>query len=168
MPTNKLTPKQEAFVQAYLKTGNQRTAYREAYDAEDMKDNTVDRKAHDLAQNGKIRARLEQLQERIAEKTEVTVECISEMLKQDRDFARQQKQAAAATSATMGLAKLHGLIVNKSEDVTNRERTKDVDARIAQLIAEHSEAGVDEPSGTPESSTEPREALPTVSGHGTA
>jgi phage terminase small subunit len=33
MMTDKLTPKQERFVQAYIETGNATEAYRQAYDA---------------------------------------------------------------------------------------------------------------------------------------
>ncbi len=53
-----LTPKQEAFCLSYLKTGNASEAYRQAYSAKNMKAATVNRKAKDLLDNGKITARL--------------------------------------------------------------------------------------------------------------
>lgn len=56
-----LTAKQEAFCLAYLETGNASEAYRMAYDAKNMKPATVNRKAKDLLDNGKIAARLEEL-----------------------------------------------------------------------------------------------------------
>lgn len=56
-----LTPKQEAFCLSYLKTGNASEAYRQAYSAENMKPESVNRKAKDVLDNVKIRARLEEL-----------------------------------------------------------------------------------------------------------
>ena len=56
-----LTAKQEKFVQGLVSGLSQRQAYKEAYDAEKMKDETIDRKAFDLMQNGKIRARFNEL-----------------------------------------------------------------------------------------------------------
>lgn len=57
----KLTPKQELFVQGIIAGLSQRQAYRKAYKAEKMKNETVDRKAYELANNGKIRARYREL-----------------------------------------------------------------------------------------------------------
>ena len=152
-----------------MRTGNQRQAYREAYDAENSGDATVDVKACNLLKMGKVRIRLEQLQERTAKKTETTVESIDAMLEEAFQKAKADpKGHAGMVAAAMGKAKLHGLIINKSEDVTNRESSKSVDARIHQLLNGTKEAGAVGSPGTPESSAEPREAVPTVPGHGTA
>jgi hypothetical protein len=48
-------------VMGYLKTGNASEAYRQAYAAKDMKAATINRKAKDLLDNGKIAARLAEL-----------------------------------------------------------------------------------------------------------
>ena len=61
----KLTPKQEKFCHAYLEGGNASAAYRTAYSASRMKTETVNRKAKALLDNGKIRARIQQLQDEI-------------------------------------------------------------------------------------------------------
>ncbi|CTQ67157.1 terminase small subunit [Roseibium alexandrii] len=61
MADKALTIKQELFCLAYLKEGNASEAYRQAYDCENMKDTTIHRKAKDLLDNGKIRARVDQL-----------------------------------------------------------------------------------------------------------
>ena len=58
---DKLTPKQELFVQGIIAGLSQRQAYRQAYQAKKMKDETIDRKAFELANNGKIRARYREL-----------------------------------------------------------------------------------------------------------
>lgn len=62
--TAKLTAKQEKFCLAYLETGNASEAYRQAYNAENMKPETINRKAKDLIDNGKIAARLSALNEK--------------------------------------------------------------------------------------------------------
>ncbi len=56
-----LTPKQEAFCLAYLKTGNASEAYRQAYSAKNMKPETINNKASALLKKGEIGARLEHL-----------------------------------------------------------------------------------------------------------
>lgn len=57
----RLTPKQEAFCIAYLKTGNASEAYRQAYNASRMKPETVNRNAKALLDNNKIATRLKEL-----------------------------------------------------------------------------------------------------------
>lgn len=59
----RLTPKQEKFCLEYLKCGNASEAYRQSYNAEKMKPESVNRKAKELLDNVKIRARLEELNE---------------------------------------------------------------------------------------------------------
>lgn len=56
-----LTQKQEAFCIAYLETGNASEAYRSTYSTKNMKPATINRKAKELMDNGKITARLKQL-----------------------------------------------------------------------------------------------------------
>ena len=58
-----LTPKQEKFCLVYLETGNASEAYRQAYDAQSMKPETVNKRASELLDNGVIAGRLEALTE---------------------------------------------------------------------------------------------------------
>lgn len=108
-----LTPKQEAFAQAYVETGNASEAYRRAYDAENMKPTTIMVKACNTLAMDKIRARVGVLQGEALERHEMTVDVIAELLMEDRDFAREEGAASAAVSATTGLAKLYGLLSDK-------------------------------------------------------
>ncbi|WP_374413252.1 terminase small subunit [Novosphingobium colocasiae] len=103
-----LTPKQEKFCQLFIELGNASEAYRQSYDAVRMKDATVNRKAKELTDNGKIAARLDQLRAHHAERHDMTVDDIAKMLIEDREFARQCETPGAAVSASMGLAKLYG------------------------------------------------------------
>lgn len=56
-----LTLKQERFVQELVKGKSQREAYKNSYNAEKMKDNTIDRKASLLFRRDDIRTRYEEL-----------------------------------------------------------------------------------------------------------
>ncbi|QPI62426.1 terminase small subunit [Vreelandella venusta] len=60
-PRTKLTAKQERFCLAYLKLGNASEAYRQAYSTKGMTPKTINEKASRLLAMGKIRARLEEL-----------------------------------------------------------------------------------------------------------
>ena len=56
-----LTPKQEKFIQGVVSGLSQREAYKQAYNAAKMKDNTIDRKAYELFNKDYIRARYNEL-----------------------------------------------------------------------------------------------------------
>lgn len=103
----KLTAKQEAFCLAYLETGNASEAYRKAYNAENMKPETVNRKAKELLDHGKISARIEALQEDHRERHKITVDDLLSELEEARQVALEQSnpQTPAAVAATMGQGK---------------------------------------------------------------
>ena len=109
-----LTPKQEAFCLAYIETGNASEAYRRAYDAEGMKPESVNRKAKELMDNGKIAARVASVQAIAVERALVTIQSLTEELEEARALALREGQSSAAVSASMGKAKLHGLITDKA------------------------------------------------------
>lgn len=113
MATN-LTPKQEAFVQAYLTTGNASEAYRQAYDAGGMGAASVNVQASKMLATPKIALRVQELQAIAVERALVTVQSLTEELEEARALALQEGQSAAAVSASMGKAKLHGLLVDKA------------------------------------------------------
>ncbi|UPT53108.1 terminase small subunit [Synechococcus phage Yong-M3-232] len=110
-----MTPKQEKFCQLYIELGNASEAYRQAYDAVRMSAASVNRKAKELLDNGKITARLRELGQAHLEAHGETVESIAKMLKEDRAFAIECGKPSAAVSASMGLAKLYGLLTDKTE-----------------------------------------------------
>lgn len=68
MPHVKLTAKQEAFCQGIADGLGQADAYRNAYDAEDMKDNTIYPLASKLMKNSKVAARITELKSAVQEK----------------------------------------------------------------------------------------------------
>ncbi|BBT89446.1 terminase small subunit [Enterobacter ludwigii] len=106
-----LTIKQEAFCQAYVELGDASEAYRKAYDADKMKPESVHRKAKEVKDNGKVTARIEQLQGDIKQRHNVTVDSLLAELEEARQKAlsAETPQSSAAVAATMGKAKLTGL-----------------------------------------------------------
>lgn len=104
-----LTPKQEKFCLVYLETGNASEAYRQAYDAQSMKPDSVNRKAKEVLDNVKIAARLAELRAPIIAKAQLTVEDLLKELEEARRLAIDTEAPAPAVSATMGKAKLLGL-----------------------------------------------------------
>lgn len=111
-----LTPKQENFCLAYLETGNASEAYRRAYNAEKMKPETACRNAKTLLDSSKIAARVAGLKAVAQERALVTVQSITQELEEARALALATETPSAAVAASMGKAKLHGLIVEKSQN----------------------------------------------------
>ena len=62
-----LTVKQEKFVQNIVSGMSQRQAYKDAYDAENMKDETIDVRACELFNESKIKVRYQELIEELKE-----------------------------------------------------------------------------------------------------
>lgn len=109
-----LTPKQERFCQLYIELGNASEAYRQSYDADSMNENSVNRKAKELLDHGKITARLDQIRKQHQTRHNLTVDDLLAELEDARKMAldtkiQEKPQVAAAVSATMGKAKLLGL-----------------------------------------------------------
>jgi phage terminase small subunit len=134
-----LTQKQEAFCSAYVETGNASAAYRQAFDVgADTKPETVWSNASRLLADSKVAARVQELRSIAREMAMVSVGSLTEELEQARLKAMaDDKGASAAVSATMGKAKLHGLLVEKTE-LTGKDGKELVPADgrgLARLIA---------------------------------
>jgi len=84
-----LTPKQEAFCLKYLELGNASEAYQQSYNAENMKKNTIGRKAFALLQDGKITARIDFLKDEAAKIAIVTVSGVLKDLLEIKRYAMQ-------------------------------------------------------------------------------
>lgn len=121
-----MTPKQEAFARAYVETGNASEAYRQAYDVgEDAKPETIWNEASDLRKNPEVALRVLELQEEARERCIVTVESLTKELDEDRVLARKEAMPSAAISAVLGKAKLHGLLIDKTDNKTRIELSEE-------------------------------------------
>lgn len=80
-----LTAKQEKFVRNLIQGMSQREAYKKSYDAENMTDKTIDENACRLFNDSKIKARYQELQDRLANASIMTaqerLEYLTEVIK---------------------------------------------------------------------------------------
>lgn len=135
-----LTVKQEAFCKAFIESGNASQAYKQAYNAENMKAATVSRKAFELTENGKITARLDELRVEHAARHIVTIDSLINELEDARQIAKADMKAAAMVAATMGKARLLGFdkgVVGVTMKDVGEKSVKDLtDAELeAQLLS---------------------------------
>ena len=128
-----LTVKQEKFVKKYLECGNASEAYRHAYHAENMKPSSVQRKAKELLDDGKITARLEYLKSHLAEAADISAL---------RVIAEHMKIAFSdATRLRNGW-----MTLKEFESLTPEERAciKSVETRTRKIVNENGETVIDE------------------------
>lgn len=118
-----LTPKQEAFCLAYIETGNASEAYRRAGYSTNATAKTINEAASRLLADSKISARVASVQQIAAERALVSVLSLTEELEEARALALAEGQPSAAVSASMGKAKLHGLLTDKIDAKVNERRT---------------------------------------------
>lgn len=110
-----LTQKQEAFCLAYIETGNASEAYRLAGYSTNAAQKTIHEASCRLMADSKVAARVAELRAVAVERALVSVLSITEELEEARALALQEGQPSAAVSASMGKAKLHGLLTDKHE-----------------------------------------------------
>ena len=110
-----LTGKQEKFAQGVAKGLTQADAYKDAYDCENMKAETITNNAYKLMQNNDIATRIEKLKERALKRYDLTIDDIIHELEEAREMGKLNSQPSAMVSASMGKAKLLGLITDKQE-----------------------------------------------------
>ena len=112
-----LTIKQEKFCMVYIETGNASEAYRQAYNCENMSVETIKVKACQLLKKDNITVTIDKLKNKHAKRHELTIDDLVAELEEARTAAlgAENPQSSAAVSATMGKAKLLGLLVDKQE-----------------------------------------------------
>lgn len=112
---DKLTRKQENFYSAYLKCRNPMIAYRQAYDAKGMSDAACAVEGNKLLKHPIIAQRLARATEKAVERAALTVESVIAELEEARQMAIQKENPSAMAQASMGKAKVGGLIVERAE-----------------------------------------------------
>jgi hypothetical protein len=139
-------PKHERFAQALAKGENATAAYKSAgYSA---KGNSAEAAASRLLSDVKVQSRVAELQERAAIKVELGIADIVQMLQEDRLLARELESPSAAVSASMGIAKVLGLIIDKGE-LTGKNGAPIAISRI-ELVAPEQDGKITVHLGAPE------------------
>jgi len=90
-----MTPKQEKYCLKFVECSNKTEAYRHAYDCDNMKDETINRKAFDVHKVGKISARIKELQEKLEDKAIYTIE---QSIKRDLKLIKMYEDALIVLS----------------------------------------------------------------------
>ena len=111
----KLTIKQERFARKYVAIGNASEAYRLVYNSENMKPATINRKAKELLDNGKIAALIEKVKAEQSDFQAITFEEIAAGLRRAAEGATVAGQHSAAAQSLVALGKLAGLYVEKQK-----------------------------------------------------
>lgn len=107
-----LTEKQRAFVQSFFESENAVEAYKKTYSAKaDASPGSLRVSASKVLNNPNVKAELDRIRARAAEKTVTTVADLVRELEEARQAAlsAETPQASAAAAATMGKAKLLGM-----------------------------------------------------------
>ena len=114
-----LNPRQEAFIGHIVKGCSNRQAYQKVYA---VGDRVADANAARMLAEARVKSRLAELQAKAADKAAVTAETIAAELDAAYMLAFDNKQAAACVAASLGKAKLFGLLIDKSQVETARDK----------------------------------------------
>ena len=128
----KLTPKQELFCQKVIELSSEAEAYRTAYNTKNMKPETVHSKACILRKDGKIAARISELQEEVKKRNDVTVDRLIQELKlisffdpidlyNEKGELKEIKDLPEEVRRAIAEVKVEEFIINKS--VTKKKTT---------------------------------------------
>ena len=135
-----LTDKQEKFCLLIVEGKSGREAYRIAYGQK--RPQHADVCASRTLRSIKVQQRIAQLRAGEAAALRVTVQSVTEMLVKAYDLGMAEKQVSAASQAAMGLAKLHGFLIERHQvDAVIRKPSMDANSpdemTEEQWIEEH-------------------------------
>jgi phage terminase small subunit len=110
-----MTLKQENACLAYVETGNKSEAYRRAFNASNMKEATINKRANEFFDRGDIKGRVAELRKPVIEQVQITLKTHLEKLAELRDKADASEKWQAAIQAEVARGKASGLYVEKHE-----------------------------------------------------
>lgn len=130
----RLTHKQQKFVEGLLEGMTASDAYRQAYNAENMADNTIWCQASLLRSDPKVAKWLEAAKQAGFNKVVVTKETHLQSLKRLQEIALEQGDTKAALRAEELMGKVNGLYVDRFRDETPVTE-EEIDRQLAELEA---------------------------------
>lgn len=110
-----LTAKQDAFILAYLETGDAKEAYRKSYDADGMNDASIDRESRRLLEHPRIAPYLIKLNSTAQAKALLSLEDHMKELQNLRDLAKNDGKWSAAIQAEVKRGELRRFYVTQVE-----------------------------------------------------
>lgn len=137
---DKLTPKQEMFVQGIITGLSQRQAYRKAYKAEKMSDETVDSRASELLKNGKVTVRYRELLKQFSNMSLWSREQAFNEYEWLKNKARQdiENEGVRQANSNAFLSALEGMnnIAFKELELEDKKLAKEIELLQVKLDAE--------------------------------
>lgn len=128
----KLTPKQEKFCQEYVKTGNKSEAYRTAYNAENMGEETINVKACQISKEDKISIRIKELQNQAKKRNDIDIDwCLSKLKAIIEDDDKDRVSAIDKIMKHLG-----GYEINNEQKSTKINLSRFTDEEIEQKLKE--------------------------------
>jgi phage terminase small subunit len=113
-----LTHKQEKFAQCIADGMTQSDAYREAFDAENMKPETIHKRASELMGNGEVTGRVQELRSKLVTKGLWNREMSVKALVGAFNVAQGQNNASGMTGAIKELNAMHGFNEPQKVDIS--------------------------------------------------
>lgn len=110
-----MTLKQMEFFKGIISGKSLTDAYRDSYDTSNMSEKSIGHAAHHLRKNAKIQAALMEWRHQVGASMKFTTETLSSMAVEAYETAFEAGNAGQMTGALAQLAKLNGLIVERSE-----------------------------------------------------
>jgi phage terminase small subunit len=110
-----LTQKQELFCITYIKIGNASESYRQAYNASNMKDVTINKRSSELMANGVIAGRINELRTPLINTMHYDVLSAMSEAGHALRLAAEMGNPSAMIAAVTLRAKLNGLFAEKKE-----------------------------------------------------
>lgn len=145
-----LSPRLEAFCLGYIETGEMQLAYALAFGSrprispQEAK-KAACRRGAELLEHPAVRIRILELHRQMREQTGVTVEYLTGQYREAIDLAKSTQKAAALVQALNGLAKLHGLGIERKEvtvvDALGTMSESELRAYEAEIDAELAKLG---------------------------
>ena len=136
-----MTPKQQRFAEEYMIDSNATAAAKRA----GYSPHTANEQGARLLANVSVAAAIRAGQAELRERTMVSVESVTAQLDAAYDMAKTNGQTAVMVQATMGIAKVHGLLVDRTEEVKAtadmtpdqlRAELRDIQAELDALDAQ--------------------------------
>lgn len=154
MANDKLTAKQEAFVQGLIAGLSQTDAYKQAYDTSRMKDDTIYSRASELAKDGKVTVRYKELLKQFSNKALWSRESAFNEYEWLKNKAREnieeegvrKANSDAFLSSIDGMNKMafHDLELADQKLKAEIERIKADTEKTKLLLGEDEEADIDD------------------------
>jgi len=131
-----MTPRKEAFCRYVVEIGNASEAYRRSYNAKNMKERTIWKRASELMACGMVKGRIAEIRQQLVESTKYTVQAAMEEALEAYQVAKKKGNGGAMVAATTLRAKLNGLLVDRAEVGKPGEFESLTDDELEQSITE--------------------------------